>query len=139
MTISRRLAMAAGLGFMAPAAALAGDPGLASELLADAAGRALAPAPPEAFTVDVHGFVLFRYNWNHRDSSDTFVLADPNGNANESTNGFQLAYTKLQIGGKVISDAWNYGIQFKFTEFDGTAVLDDAWGSFKCESGWVVK
>jgi hypothetical protein len=126
-----RLALAAGAaGLCLSLPAVAGDHDFAAALLADSAGRDAAPQAPRAFTVDVHGYMLFRYNWNHRDDS---------GLDDSDTNGFQTAYTKLQIGGKIINDQWSYGIQFKFAESDGSAVLDDAWGMYSMDGGWALK
>lgn len=138
MTTTRRNVMIGAMAGLALAAwARAGDVPSALELRADATerGSALAPAD-EKFTVDVHGFEIFRYNWNHRDGNDTAIVA---AGGHENTNGFQGAYTKLQVGGKIIDDTWAYGIQFKFSEVDGTAILDDAWASHKFECGWTVK
>jgi hypothetical protein len=126
-----RLALAAGAaGLCLSLPAVAGDNDFAAALLADSAGRDAAPQAVKAFTVDVHGYMMFRYNWNHRDDD---------GFDHKETNGFQTAYTKLQIGGKIINDQWSYGIQFKFTEGDGSAALDDAWGMYSMENGWAIK
>jgi hypothetical protein len=120
-------------------AAYAGEPTLAAELLADASGRPALPAPAnETFTVDVHGLMIFRYDWNHRgdDESGPILFV---GGGNKDTVGFQNAYTKLQVGGHIFSEDWSYGVQFKFTESDGTAALDDAWGSYAFGNSWVLK
>jgi hypothetical protein len=127
---TRRVLAAATLLALAGTAMAGDDRGYAAELLADASGRQAAPQAPKAFSVNVHGFVTFRYNWNHRDDDD---LED------KDTVGFQSAYTKIQIGGNIISEAWTYGIQFKFSESDGSSVLDDAWGNYAAEEGWNIK
>jgi len=126
--------LAAGAG-----SAFATDPDFAAALLADASGRpALAAPAGEAFTVDVHGFMIFRYDWNHRDDDKAGPILGPGG-GNKDTIGFQNAYTKLQVGGHIFSEDWTYGVQFKFGEADGAAVLDDAWGSYAFGNGWQVK
>jgi hypothetical protein len=127
-----RVMLAAGAaGFLIVSPALARDDGaLAAALLADAPARDAAPQAAGAFGMDVHGLMLLRYNWNHRDDD---------ASEGSDANGFQTAYTKLQIGGHIINDRWSYGLQFKFTEGDGSAALDDAWGSYATEGGWVVR
>src|SRR3954468_18128850 len=131
MRTTRRLLISAGLALALGGAGIAragDDTSLPFDLMSDASGRVGEAAPQEQkFTVDVHGYLLFRYDWNHRDSNDAAVLA---AGGNENTVGFQSAYTKLQIGGKIFSDDWTYGIQIKLQETDGAAVLDDAWGAY---------
>ena len=107
----------------------------ASELRADAMARTslLDQGGAAAFAPKVSGFVLARYNINARTDSNL------DANNNKTTMGGQLAYTKLQITGNIYSDAWGYGIQFKFGEGDGLAVLDDAYGVFKPEDQWQIK
>ena len=112
-----------------------------NELLADASTRTsnLAPADNK-FTVNVDGYIQFRYVWNHRDGDDPatgggFVADDPNGNSNESTIGFQLARTRIDVSGNVISDAWSYFIQFGWDQ-NGSSVLEDAFGAYNFGNGW---
>lgn len=138
MTTTRRLLLSAGLaaGLGGTVRAGDGDGSLALDLVSDASARGAVAPQDQKFTVDVHGFIMFRYNWNQRDSGDPVVVA---AGGNENTVGFQSAYTKLQIGGKIFSDAWTYGIQVKLQESDGAMVLDDAWGAYTMENGWQVK
>src|SRR2546423_7191049 len=80
----------------------------AAELAADAAGRTSSLAQPAPnFTVNVHGFTQFRYNWNHRDDS-----ALPK----ENTIGFQNARTKVNLSGNIGNENWGYSIQFKMED-----------------------
>src|SRR5690606_28360651 len=77
----------------------------AAELFADAAGRTSQLAQGDQnFSVDVHGYFQFRYNWNRRDE------APPGGEDN--TIGFQMARTRLNVSGNVINEDWGYFIQF---------------------------
>lgn len=104
----------------------------ANELYADSSTRTSAlEQEKKSLAPKVGGFVMFRYNVNQLNNQPPGV---PN-----TVLGFQSAYTKLQITGNIIDDSWSYGIQVKFNEFDGVAVLDDAWGSKKFDQNWSVK
>lgn len=105
---------------------------LANDLYSDAATRTSALQPVAApLAPKVGGYFATRFNAN-------FQSGNPGGDSSPTT-GFQMAYTKLGITGNVVDEAWAYGIQIKFNEFDGNAVLDDAWGSLKMEDQWNVK
>jgi hypothetical protein len=105
----------------------------AAELLADAASRTSQLAQAEGgrrFSVDVHGYFQFRYNWNHRDSQP--------GLDEENTIGFQMARSRLNISGNIISDDWGYFIQFGANP-DGDMFLEDVYGTYRFESGWQAQ
>ena len=107
----------------------------ASELLADASARqsSLAPAAQD-FTPAVHGFTQFRFNWNSRDDQGL------DANNNDQTIGFQNARTKIHISGNIANENWGYRIMFKFEDpGSGSAVLDDAYGTYKMGNGWAPK
>ena len=131
------LSVAAALAAAAGASAQTLDQGrsYASELMADAQARhsSLTPAAQD-FTPAVHGFTQFRFNWNSRD--DTGLDA----NDNDQTIGFTNARTKLIVSGNIANENWGYQIQFKFEDSGGgSAVLDDAYGTYKMEGGWGLK
>lgn len=103
----------------------------AAELFADAAGRTSQLAQGDQnFSVDVHGYFQFRYNWNRRDE------APPGGEDN--TIGFQMARTRLNVSGNVINEDWGYFIQFG-SDPDGSFFLEDAYGTFRFENGWQAQ
>ncbi len=105
---------------------------LASDLYADSAARTSALQPVAApLAPKVSGYILTRFNAN-------FQSGNAGGDSSPAT-GFQMAYTKLIISGNVMDESLGYGIQIKFNEFDGNAVLDDAWGSLKMEDQWNFK
>src|SRR5512146_2956368 len=88
----------------------------AAELTADASGRTSSLAQKGGdFTVNVHGYEQFRYNWNHRDDSNI----DANGNNN--TIGFQNARTRLNFSGNIGNENWGYFIQFGFGDPEGSS------------------
>jgi hypothetical protein len=107
----------------------------ASELVADAGGRTSGLAQKDGdFSVNVHGYEQFRYNWNHRDDSNV------DGNGNNNTIGFQNARTRLNFSGNIGNENWGYFIQFGFGDPQGgSAFLEDAYGTFKMENGWAFK
>jgi hypothetical protein len=98
-----------------------------NELLADAAGRTSALAEtPRTFTVDVHGFLQFRYLWTQLDDDD---LDD------DTATGFQTTRTVLTVSGNVINENWGYFVRFNFDQ-EGGALLEDAYGTYKMDNGW---
>lgn len=100
----------------------------AAELMADAAGRTSELAQRDRrFSVDVHGYFQFRYNWNNRDT--------PPDDDDDNTIGFQMARTRLTVSGNIMNEDWGYFIQFGATP-DGDFILDDAYGTFRFETGW---
>jgi len=104
---------------------------LANDLLADASGRTSQLAAADTkFTVDVHGYMQFRYNWNHRDDES---LSDGEDNA----VGFQNARTRLNVSGNIFNEDWYYFVQFGWGP-DGDTLLEDAYGSYKFGNGWDV-
>jgi len=104
---------------------------LAGDLLADANSRTsqLAQAGGK-FTVDVHGYMQFRYDWNHRDDDS---LTDGEDNA----IGFQNARTRLNVSGNLFNEDWYYFVQFGWGP-EGETLLEDAYGSYKFGNGWEV-
>lgn len=105
----------------------------ASELLADASGRTSQLAQPGGkFTVDVHGYMQFRVNFNQRDGDSAPGVND------ETTWGFQTARTALNVSGNIISEDWYYFVQFEFERDGGLAFLQDAYGSYKFGNGWEL-
>jgi hypothetical protein len=81
--------------------------------------------------VDVHGFMQWRYHFNHRSSSDTHLDA----NGNENAVGFQDARTALTVSGNIFSEDWYYFIRADFS--DSTALgLQDAYGTYNFGNGW---
>jgi hypothetical protein len=103
-----------------------------SELLSDASTRTSSLAQEtKDFTVNVHGFTQFRYNWNHREDD----LLDES-----DTIGFQNARTKINFSGNIANENWGYYVQFKMEDpGGGSAVLDDAYGTYKMANGWKVQ
>lgn len=126
------LLVAAGtaLTLAAPGLAGDGDAHTAAALAADAAARtALAIPQAEKFTVNVTGQIQFRSIWNQR--ADNLVEED-------TTLGFQTRRTKLEVGGKIISDAWGYKVVGAFERDGGAFVLEDAFGSYKLNDSWTL-
>lgn len=104
----------------------------ANELYSDTSVRASALAQgPKTFAPKFGGIIITRYNWNQVNNVPTGTPA--------SSQGVNMAYMKLTATGNIIDEAWSYGLQFKFNEFDGLAVLDDAWTMVKFEDQWNVK
>jgi len=101
----------------------------AGDLLADANSRTSQLAQTAGkFTVDVHGYMQFRYDFNHND--DNTVDKD-------NTQGFQNARTRLNVSGNLFNEDWYYFIQFGWGP-DGETILEDAYGSYKFGNGWEV-
>lgn len=132
---NRTMWMVAGLAAAASAAhaqTLDASRAFANELYSDSTSRTSAlDQDVKAFAPKVGGYSLFRYNVNQRNNV-------PNSNSDTAV-GFQAAYTKLTLAGNVFDESWSYGFQLKFNEFDGNAVLDDAWGMLKFEDQWSLK
>ncbi len=104
----------------------------ANELYSDSASRVSAlDQGAKVFAPKFGGIMVTRYNWNQVNNVPTGTPA--------SAQGLQMAYMKLTATGNVIDEAWSYGFQFKFNEFDGLAVLDDAWTMLKFEDQWNLK
>jgi len=107
----------------------------AGEVLADASNRTSNLAQPAGkFTVDVHGYLQFRFDWNHRKSGDTALGADDNSN----TVGFQTARTALNVSGNLFNEDWYYFVQIEADRDGGGVALQDAYGSYKFGNGWEV-
>ena len=124
--------LAAGLNAAASGQTLDQSRAYSSELLSDASSRtsSLAPAAKD-FTVNVHGFTQFRYNWNYRQDD---ALED------NSTVGFQNARTKINLSGNIADEKWGYYIQWKFEDpSEGSAALDDVYGTYTVGNGWKVQ
>jgi hypothetical protein len=103
----------------------------AAELMADAAGRTSQLAQADRrFSVDVHGYFQFRYNWNRRDEA-------PAG-GDRNTIGFQMARTRVNVSGNVVNEDWGYFVQFGAGP-DGDFFLEDAYGTFRMEGGWQTQ
>jgi phosphate-selective porin OprO and OprP len=104
----------------------------AAELMGDAAARTSELAQDRRFSVDVHGFFQFRYNWNQRD--------EPIGTDEETTLGFQMARARLNVSGNIINEDWGYFVQFG-TDADefGLFFLEDAYGTMRFEGGWQLQ
>src|SRR5690606_37882934 len=130
LTLAAGLAL--GLAGAAGAQTLDQSRAYASELVADAGGRASALARQNGdFTVNVHGYTQFRYYWNNREDD---------GLEDDSTIGFQNTESKIQISGNIGNENWSYYIQFKFDDQnEGAGGLDDAYGSYKMGNGWTVR
>src|SRR5215510_14355894 len=98
--MTKRLFVIAGaalsLGAFAQAQTLDQSRSNASELLSDASTRtsSLAPAAQD-FTVNVHGYQQFRFNWNSRGDDGL------DANDNDQTIGFQNARTRLNFIGNI--------------------------------------
>ncbi|MEX2218160.1 MAG: porin [Phycisphaerales bacterium] len=131
MTTTLMVSAGAILALAARALAVSADAGAASPGADGAARTALAAPPDQKFTVDVHGYMHFRFNWNHRDGDSTPGAGD------ETTTGFQAAATKLTVAGMIGSEALTYGVMLRFTE--GAGLVDDAWGQYAFEGGTAVR
>jgi len=137
MSLTKRLCLFAGaaLSLTAGAAAqvtLDQSRAYTSELVADASGRTSALARQGGdFTVNVHGYEQFRYNWNNREDD---------GLEDDSAVGFQNARTRLNFSGNVGNENWGYFIQFGVDDIEsGGAFLEDAYITFKMGNGWQWK
>ena len=137
MSLTKRLFLFAGAALCLGGPALAQSTAdqsraYAAETLADAAGRTSSLAQPGGnFTVNVHGYEQFRYNWNHRDD---------NALPKENTIGFQNARTRVNLSGNVGNENWGYFVQFGTGDpEDGNLFLEDAYGTYKMEGGWTIK
>jgi hypothetical protein len=132
MSRSRSLCFIAGAALGLSGVALGQDADAqraqAAELLADAAMRTSELAQPDRrFSVDVHGYFQFRYNWNRR--------GDDPLREEDNSIGFQMARTRLNVSGNVINEDWGYFVQFGMGP-DGDVFLEDAYGTFRFETGW---
>jgi hypothetical protein len=148
--MTKRLFLIAGaaMGLSAQAQTMDQVQATRAELLADASGRqsSLAQAAQE-FTVNVHGYEQFRYNWNGRDDDGI------DANNNDQTVGFQNARTRLNFSGNIGNENWGYFIQFGFGDIQGDegllargtpsfssgGFLEDAYGWYKMGNGWSLK
>jgi hypothetical protein len=139
MSLTKRLCLFAGAAMSLSAAASAQSTvdqsrAYSAELAADANGRVSSLAQKSTdFTVAVHGYEQFRYNWNHRDDSGL------DGNDNKDTIGFQNARTRINLSGNIGSENWGYFVQFGFGDPESGAFLEDAYGTYKMEGGWSLK
>lgn len=134
----RLLSIVAMAGAAAAAQAQSTNLGFAqrAETLSDASGRTSSLAQgAQDFTVNVHGFTQFRFNWNSRDDQGL------DANNNDQTIGFHNARTKLKFNGNIANENWGYQVQFKLEDpgsASGTAILDDAYGTYKMGDGWKL-
>ena len=120
-----------GSAAMAQSSSLDQSRAYASELLSDAGPRTSSLAEgAKDFTVKVNGFTQFRYNVNYRKDDS---LRD------NLTTGFTNTRTKVGLSGNVGNENWSYNVLFKFEDRgEGSAVLDDAYGTYKMGDGWKV-
>ena len=83
------------------------------EILADADARAMLQGEASPVTVNMHGFGIFRYQYN-------------NGGGNSRTSGFNLPYERLEVSGKVYD--WSYKVSGEFSDSNaGDFELVDAY------------
>ena len=83
------------------------------EILADADARAMLQGEASPVTVNLHGFGIFRYQYN-------------NGGGNSRTSGFNLPYERLEVSGKVYD--WSYKVSGEFSDSNaGDFELVDAY------------
>ena len=86
---------------------------LVREILADADARAMLQGDASPVTVNLHGFGIFRYQYN-------------NGGGNSRTSGFNLPYERLEVSGKVYD--WDYKVSGEFSDSNaGDFDLVDAY------------
>jgi hypothetical protein len=86
---------------------------LVREILADADARAMLQGDASPVTVNLHGFGIFRYQYN-------------NGGGNARTSGFNLPYERLEVSGKVYD--WDYKVSGEFSDSNaGDFDLVDAY------------
>ena len=86
---------------------------LVREILADADARAMLQGETSPVTVNLHGFGIFRYQYN-------------NGGGNSRTSGFNLPYERLEVSGKVYD--WSYKVSGEFSDSNaGDFDLVDAY------------
>ena len=86
---------------------------LVREILADADARAMLQGEASPVTVNLHGFGIFRYQYN-------------NGGGNSRTSGFSLPYERLEVSGKVYD--WSYKVSGEFSDSNaGDFDLVDAY------------
>ena len=86
---------------------------LVREILADADARAMLQGEASPVTVNLHGFGIFRYQYN-------------NGGGNSRTSGFNLPYERLEVSGKVYD--WDYKVSGEFSDSNaGDFDLVDAY------------
>jgi hypothetical protein len=105
----------------------------AAELMADAASRTSQLAQADRrFSVDVHGYMQLRYNWNRRDRDVDTGVTESN------TIGFQLARTRVNLSGNIINEDWGYFVQFGAGP-DGDFFLEDVYGTYRFEGGWQAQ
>lgn len=141
MSLTKSLCLITGAALSLSGVALAQSTNLdfsrsaASELKADALSRTseLAPAD-QKYTVEVHGYMQFRYVWNHRSDSDP-VLSPTD---QESAIGFQNARDRLNVSGN-ITDVLTYFIQFGWGPDDSFGTfLEDAFATYDFKNGWMM-
>jgi len=99
----------------------------ADELASDAAIRE--SSAPAASTVQVGGYIQFRYLINSR--NDDALDED-------AAIGFQTARPKLIVKGTVNED-FGYFIQARFEPGGGVFALDDAYMTYPMGDGWMLK
>lgn len=117
-----------------------------AETMSDAATRTSSLAQgAQDFTVNVHGYEQFRFNWNSRDDQGL------DANNNDQTTGFQNARTRLNFSGNIANENWGYFIQFGFGDIEASsgnlargpgnssgAFLEDAYGWYNMGNGWML-
>ena len=91
----------------------AANTAMVREILADADARAMLQGETSPVTVNLHGFGIFRYQYN-------------NGGGNSRTSGFNLPYERLEVSGKVYD--WSYKVSGEFSDSNaGDFELVDAY------------
>ncbi len=101
----------------------------AADLLADAGTRTSTLGAAADPVVKTGGYIVFRYNVNSRD--------DVPG-AEDTTVGFHLAKTKVNVSGS-ISDELSYYVLLSASQSTGAVSLQDAHVTWKLDDTWKLK
>lgn len=106
---------------------------LVAEMLADAETRSSLRGPwlgEEPHRLRIHGYIQFRYVWNHRE-------APPEG-GQEDTHGFQTARTRMFVDGDV-AEGLSFRIRWTFNRNGGGASLDQAYTNIAIGDGYSLR
>lgn len=106
---------------------------IVAEMLADAQTRSSGLVPwltDEPPRLRVHGFVQFRYVWNHREA--------PPEDAENDEHGFQTARTRIFVDGEPL-DWLSFRTRWTFNRNGGDATLDQAYSVFKLPDGYALR